>query len=115
MPLWKKILLRSAGFGAGFALMLSVIAGVWVWYSDRPKPPKPWDSRAITAEYDYVTPEDEKNYLTFYYALQNNTDIDYRISGEAGVEITGKLKRENSFGQFGQNFVMVGYPIFIPA
>jgi hypothetical protein len=109
MPLWKTILLRSAGFGAGFALMLSAIVGGWASYSNRPKPPKPWDSRAITAEYDYVTPYGDKNYLTFYYALQNNTDNDYRIDGKAGIEITGKLKRENAFD------VTVVYPIFVPA
>jgi hypothetical protein len=54
---WKRILLRAAGFGAGFALSLALILGVALWYESRPKPPKPWDAKTIRAEYDHVTGE----------------------------------------------------------
>ena len=64
---WKRWLFRSAGFGAGFALALVFLAGGWFWYSSRPKPPKPWDTKAIQAEYDYVSSEGKDNDIVFYY------------------------------------------------
>jgi hypothetical protein len=114
MALWKKILLRSLGFGAGFAVVLCAVAGSWLWYSERPKPPQPWNKQAITAEYDYVLPEGDKNNLSFRYVLQNNSDSDYRISSDGEIEITAKLKREQGFQQF-SHFVTTEYPIFVPA
>jgi len=38
-------------------------------------PPKPWDKKAITAIYDFVDTEGEKNTIVFYYTLQNNTEL----------------------------------------
>ncbi len=115
MPLWKKILLHSIGIGAGIAVTLSIIIGGWVWYSGRPKPPKPWNRQAITAEYDFVRPEGDKNNLTFHYILQNNTAFDYRVDSDAEIEITGRLKQEKGFSQFANHYVTVEYPIFVPA
>lgn len=43
---WRFFLLRSCGFGAGFALTLNGLIGVWVWAGSRPKPEKPWDNAA---------------------------------------------------------------------
>jgi hypothetical protein len=115
MPLWKKILLRSVGFGAGFALMLCAVVGVWVWYTERPKPPKPWNKQAITAQYDYVRPGGDKNNLTFYYTLQNNTDSDYRLTSDVGIEITIKEKQNKQLGDFAGKYETTNYPVFVPA
>jgi hypothetical protein len=115
MPSWKRILLRSAGFGAGFALTLCIVVGVWVWYSGKPEPPKPWDRKAITAEYDHVRPEGDQNNLRFRYVLQNNTDFDYRIDSDSGIEITAKLQVEKGFGDFSSKSITTQYPIFVPA
>jgi len=115
MPTWKTIVLRSFGFGAGFALALCAVAGFWLWYSGRPKPQKPWNKQAITAEYDYVRPEGDKDNLAFNYVLENNTNSDYRVDSDSGVEITGELKQENEFSQFGRRYITTEFPIFVPA
>jgi len=115
MPLWKKILIRSFGLGAGFALTLCAFVGTWIWFQGRPKPPKPWDKGAITSEYDTVQPVGDKNNLTFNYVLQNNTDVDYRVDNDFKIEITGKLKGMKALGEFAGHYVTTNYPIFIPA
>jgi hypothetical protein len=112
---WKAVLLKSIGFGAGFAVVLCAVAGSWLWYSGRPKPPKPWNKNAITAEYDYVRPEGDNNYLSFHYILQNNTDLDYLVDSNVGMEVTGKLKREKGLSRFDSHYVTMEYPIFVPA
>jgi hypothetical protein len=48
MENWKRILLRSAGCGGGFAVVLSAILGTALWWSGRPAKPKPWNTQAIT-------------------------------------------------------------------
>jgi hypothetical protein len=115
MPTWKRVLLRSAGLGGGFAIVLCAIVGTWVWYSGRPKPPKPWDKRAITAEYDFVRPNGDKDYLTFHYILQNNTDFDYRVDSDNEIQISGRLKQEKGYSTFADRYVTTEYPIFVPA
>jgi hypothetical protein len=115
MATWKMVLLRSAGFGAGFAIALCVIGGSWFWYEDRPKPPKPWNKQAIIAEYDYVRPEGDNDNLVFHYLLQNNTDADYRIDSDVGINLANRLKKQKSFGSFSNQYVTTDYPIFVPA
>jgi hypothetical protein len=115
MPFWKKLLLRSLGIGAGFAVTLSAIVAGWAWYTGRPQPPRPWDRQAIVAEYVNALPEGDKNNLSFHYVLQNNTGLDYRVDSSARIEITGRLKAEKSFSRFSDNFVTTDYPIFLPA
>src|SRR5436309_3155594 len=105
MPLWKRILLRSVGFGVGVALTVCIVVRVWVWYDEQPKPPKPWNRQAITAEFDHVRPQGKENNLSFRYILQNNTDFDYRIDSELSVKITAKLQQERGFGEFSGNSV----------
>jgi hypothetical protein len=115
MSTWKSILLKAFGFGAGFALTLSLIGGLWAWRDSWPKPPKPWNKQAITAEYDYVLPEGDKDNLVFRYILQNNTDFDYRVDSDAGINIANKMKRENGLGTFASHYITSEYPIFVPA
>lgn len=107
--------MRSAGLGAGFALTLLGLVSLWGWYANRPKPPKPWDKHAITAEYDYVDAQGEKNNITFVYTLQNNTDFDYRVDGDSGIDITAKLKEGKKFSPFAGHYITTEYPIFVPA
>jgi hypothetical protein len=112
---WKRLFIKAAGFGAGFALMLAVLAGVGLWYWNRPKPPKPWDTQAITAEYIKADVEGDKNTLVFSYTLQNNTDLDYRVEDASAITLGAKLKQENSISLGGPDSFAADYPIFIPA
>jgi hypothetical protein len=50
-PRWKKVIIVSTSAGAGFALTLAVIVGSVLWYGSHPRPPKPWNTRAIRAKY----------------------------------------------------------------
>ncbi|MDP9263858.1 MAG: hypothetical protein M3O85_06005 [Acidobacteriota bacterium] len=111
----KRILLRTGGFGAGFAVAACALIAAAAWYSSRPHPPKPWDFKAITAEYDYVTAEGDKNTIAFYYTLQNNTDLDYKVLDGTFVSIGGKLAKQNSLSILDQKFVKGDFPIFVPA
>lgn len=115
MPLWKKILIRSVGFGVGVALVLCVVVGFWVWYGERPKPPKPWNKQAMTAEYDGLDVRAPNNNVVFGYALQNNTEEDYRLDSDFGINLTAKIREPKAFAQFSQTYFTLEYPVFVPA
>jgi hypothetical protein len=109
---WKRIVLRSAGFGAGFALCLAFILGVTLWHQSRPKPPKAWDTKTIQAEYDRTT-DQETSDIKFRYFVKNNGLEDYRISDAALVQLAVKMEK----GQLTpfNRVVSIETPIFIPA
>jgi hypothetical protein len=115
VPLWKKILLRSLGFGAGFALLLCAVVGTWVWYRNRPEPPKPWNKQAITAEYELLSTRGDENHVVFVYALQNNTDEDFRLDSDVGINLTARLQEQKELAQFSQTYFSLEYPVFVPA
>jgi len=56
MPSWKRLVIVSFSWGAGFAVGFSVIAGAILWYTLRPQRPKPWDKAVITGTFDYIDP-----------------------------------------------------------
>lgn len=114
MHSWKKIVLISAAVGAGFAIMGTLIVGVFLWYSSRPKAPTPWDTNKITATFDYIDTEGEKHNLVFYYVLDNHTDFDYRIPDDTGISLTGKLEQQKALSSFGK-YEEIDYPVFVPA
>lgn len=102
MALWKRILLRSTGFGAGFALVIVSAISLYSWRSSRPKE---WSSTAITArptQLEEQTSGEDVHFL-FRYALTNNTANDYRVvapsSGVLMEQLAGDaslLKAENA-------------------
>jgi hypothetical protein len=111
---WKRWLVFGAGAGAAFAVTLAVIVGGFLWRESRPKPPKPWDTKAITASFGSIDTEGEKNILVFYYTLENSADSDYRSPDGAGVSIAGRLKREQSLS-IARGAISLDYPVFVPA
>jgi hypothetical protein len=114
---WKKILLWAVGIGAGFALTTALIIGGFMWWSSRPPKPKPWNQNAITATYDNLGTEGEKNNFWFAYTLENHTNEDYRIDSESPeVHLAVLLRRSNNALSFGDNKdITTDYPVFIPA
>jgi hypothetical protein len=115
---WKSVVLKAAGFGAGVGLSLCLFVAAWGWYSSRPKPPKPWDTKAVSAEYDGVTTESDTNLGTtfvVYYTLQNNTEFDYELKEQGEqVLLAGQLEREKSASIDNDN-LKGQFPLFIPA
>jgi hypothetical protein len=91
------VFLRSAGWGAGFALTLSVVVGIFVWYSGRPKTEKPWNSDAIKATWTDlgVGVQEDKCDFKFRYSLENRTDRDYTVPSTAKVMM--RLARDMSY------------------
>ncbi len=79
MQLWKKILLKAAGVGGGFAIVAAIIIGTAVWWSSRPVKPKPMNSHAIVGNYAGMGMQvrGDAMHLTMTYGLHNTTDKDY--------------------------------------
>jgi hypothetical protein len=109
---WKRIFLRCAGFGAGFALILAAIVAVALWYESRPKPPKPWDTGTIKAEYDGNTDEHADD-IGFRYFLKNNGLEDYRVSDATLVQLSIRIEK-GELTPFNR-LVSIETPIFVPA
>jgi hypothetical protein len=78
MAPWKSVFLKSLGAGVGIGIGLAICIGAFAWYSSRPEPEKPWDSKAITASFDQVDTVGEDRHLRFLFALENHTDRDYK-------------------------------------
>ena len=97
LPTWKAVVLRSAAFGAAFALTLSVIGGVFLWYSTRPKPEKPWNQYAIkaTSTNVFFRVEADKLLYDFRYSLENKTGRDYKIPSDAKLMV--RLAQDMSY------------------
>jgi hypothetical protein len=88
MENWKKIVLRSAGVGGGFAVVAAIIVGIAVWWSGRPAKPKPWNTQAITPagknELEVQT-RGQVFHLQPKCNLKNNTGRDYKMAAESGT------------------------------
>ncbi|MGH9428486.1 MAG: hypothetical protein ACRD2L_19540, partial [Terriglobia bacterium] len=86
---WKTIVLKFVAFGAGAAVTLSAMAGVFVWYSSRPKPEKPWNQSAIKATSTNLVfaVEDDRLLYDFSYTVENRTNRDYRVPGDAKLMV----------------------------
>jgi hypothetical protein len=113
---YKKSLIKAAGFGAGFALMLASIAGGLLWYRSRPNPSNPWNESAIRATFDSVETEGEANTLVFHYIVENTTGSDYQIRDSSNVLIMAKLLRQDSLSAAGtEDLFRLDIPVFIPA
>jgi hypothetical protein len=110
---WKQLFIKAAGFGVGFALMLVALAGAGLWYSNRPKPPKPWNRTAVTASYQHVRSLEETAHYEFWYVLDNHTDEDFRISDP--LEIEAEAQIDSNVLSMCSDCVKLRYPIFIPA
>jgi hypothetical protein len=87
MALWKRILLTSAGLGAGFAIVAVLIFGVWAWNQSR------WSATAITAAPAADSPtgneiptgdwlESDKGIasIVLRYRLTNHTNMEYSLA-----------------------------------
>lgn len=111
---WKRIALISVFGGAGFAVVISAIVGLAIWYMSRTKPPKPWNANAIKATFDYVDTTGDNNDIVFYYILENTTNQDYSVPSKDSMHLTGRLLREKELSEF-DSYEKIHYPIFIPA
>jgi hypothetical protein len=112
MQSWRALILRGAGAGLGIGIVVCAAVGLSTWYKSRSKP---WNAHAVTAEYDYIRPEDDNKSLRFYFVLQNNTDRDYRADSATGIEVAAKLRDVKAFSGFADHYISEDFPIFVPA
>ena len=108
---WKKWFWRSAGFGAGFAILLVMLIGGWAWYISRPARPKPWNTKAIKASYDELSAQNTDKDIQAYfgYILENDTDTDYKISDSV------KIMSRNSHDALDDIGTWIRFDNFVPA
>jgi hypothetical protein len=112
---WKRVVLAWLSAGAGLSIGFSLVWGGYLWYSARPKLPKPWNTSAIKASFDRVDTEGEKNTLVFWYTLANETEFDFRMTSEHSVHLMSKLQRQGSLAPSSEGLEKFDLPVFIPA
>jgi hypothetical protein len=112
----KTSLLEVFVFGAGFGLLFLATVVLLVSKSGRPaSAATTWDSRALTATYDFVTSEGDPQHIVFAYTLQNNTNQDYRLDGHEDIELVNKLLTEKSIYRPTDKGPEMRFPVFVPA
>jgi hypothetical protein len=109
--MWKRLVIASASFGAGFAVLLVLIGLAVYWHHTRPKP---WNTKALKATFDGIGVEDGTQYLIFYYVIENTTPSDYRIEDKSKIVLTGRLAEQKALSQ-DSHYVTTAYPLYIPA
>jgi len=122
MAIWKKYLLFGAGFGVAFGITIGLLVGGWVSYQSLPEKPKPWNTNAIVASFDYPARQagekDEQgkseDHLVLHYTLQNNTELDYRMPAKDQLVLNMKLQRENSLSADGERLRVTEESVFLP-
>ncbi len=115
MPVWKKLLLCSAGFGAGLTLALVAALGTWSWYAHRPKPDPSWDASSIKADITGIsisTHTADSFVATLQYKLSNTTDKDYSMPPESARIVMTKLPADNGYSR---GSAVMDVEVFIPA
>jgi hypothetical protein len=113
---WKKLVLRAVSFGAGFAVTSALIIGIFLWWSQRPSKPKPWNQGALTATYEALGTEGDTHTFWLAYTIENKTDSDYSLSSDSGIHLAVVLRRYNDALIFSDSkSLTTDYPLFIPA
>lgn len=121
MPTWKKILLRSAGFGAGFAIVVCGVIGGVLWYSSRPsKAVNKWNTTALKVTEPpafgaYKNDKDSRMYVEFNYSVQNNTDDDYKIESAESLKVLVRFTDGSVSEPVTTEAASVKLPVFLPA
>jgi hypothetical protein len=114
---WKTVLLRAAGFGAGFAVCLAILGGILYWYSHRSKP---WNNTALKATFAgmsfHTRPQDPAYDITLDFDVENTTSRDYDFN-PAGLKILAVTEDGNAlskeFGNYQSGEPTLDGPSFI--
>lgn len=109
----KRTTLISAAAGAIFALVL-IAAGV-LWYSTRQHQPRPWNTRALRAEFHYVDTEGQQNTLVFGYYLENQSDTDYQLPDANEILLMMKRADNGALSQPQTDDESFDQKVFFPA
>jgi len=102
------------GISSGVCLVLVMAIGAVLWYSSIPSRPKPWDTKAVTASYDYVSTEGDSNTFVFFYVVENKSQRDYRLTETMKPVLMAQLAEHKSLGREDDS-LRINLPLFIPA
>jgi hypothetical protein len=116
---WKRLIVVSASFGAGFAIFISAIVGGVFWYQSRPRP---WNSNALKASFETVeltTQPGKSSYIMeFVYNVENKTNHNYDFN-PADLTVMANLTEGHAlskeFGHHQTSDPAISGPPFIPA
>jgi hypothetical protein len=115
MPTWKRILFKSLGVGVGIGIGLGLAVGSYIWYSSRPQPQKPWDSKALTATFLTADTTGDDSHFRFSYILENHTNRDYRVN-TSDLYLSAVLQEQSTLTGSGKGDVKLEQDsIFLPA
>ena len=109
---WKRLFIKAAGFGAGFAIVVCGIVGFALWHSSRPKP---WNHELVTAEYDGAQAVGDKNHIQFIWVLVNHSNQDYRLNDDSQLLYEATLEHEKALSALPKGTLTLHFPIFVPA
>ena len=94
-PSWRMILLRAAGFGAGFAIIAALLLGSAIWWMNRPRQ---WSDRSITAKPTKLTMQQTGDELiSSSDALTNTRARNMLFRPRTWVPLMKKLPKDSSF------------------
>lgn len=112
----KNTLFKIAAAAAGITLALCIAAGCALWYASRPKPPKPWNTTALTVsdQPTFVTYGKELH-IHLRYDVQNHTDNDYSIDKNQRVRVMGRYPNGSLTTPLEGDYANIEFPVFIPA
>jgi hypothetical protein len=91
----KRIFLRAAGFGAGFAFVSVVLLVSLYWWNIRPKA---WSITAITAkpEMPEFQVRGDEMHISLAYAFTNNTNVEYVVPSAGSGVLMRKVQETSS-------------------
>ncbi|MGH2567801.1 MAG: hypothetical protein ACRDGA_05635, partial [Bacteroidota bacterium] len=83
MVAWQRILLKAAGFGAGFAGVLIGALAIWLWIQSMPETPRLWNRDALKASFEEIfVNTGDRPVATFKFILENTTPHDYHLPSD---------------------------------
>ena len=115
MRMWKRGFIKTAGVGAWFALVLTVIATFGIWYFNRAAQPKPWDENRLNVTRDYFWMIPKENRVQINYILENRSDATFLVSAAHEVEYEAKYKGQKASEVLPKDAMEIDYPVSVPA
>ncbi len=111
MELLTRRVIVAAAFGAGAALIFTLVAAGRAWNESRPRP---WNATAVTSEFDSADVEGDGKTLVLSYVLYNHRDRDFRVDDMSGVTLAGRREEQQDLTFASEATIRLDVPVFIP-
>jgi hypothetical protein len=112
----KTVLLKIAAAAAGITLALCIAAACVFWYETKPKPPKPWNTTALTAsDPPSFVVYGQKLHIHFRYSVQNHTGNDYSLDKRNQFRLVGRYADGSLTAPLENEELSIEDTAFVPA